>query len=63
MLLETGFLKIALTLYVNRLFNKSLTEGVFHSLWKQATVCLIFKKGSKSDKTNSSPISLLSNMS
>ena len=45
------------------LFNKSLTEGVFPSLWKQANVCPVFKKGSKSDKTNYRPISLLSNMS
>ena len=45
------------------LFNKSLTEGVVPSLWKQANVCPVFKKRSKSGKTNYRPISLLSNMS
>ena len=44
------------------LFNESLSVGIFPSVWKQANVCPVFKKGSKSDKTNYRPISLLSNM-
>ena len=44
------------------LFNESLNVGIFPSVWKQANVCPVFKKGSKSDKTNYRPISLLSNM-
>ena len=45
------------------LFNKSLSDGIFQSVWKQANVCPFFKKGSISDKTNYRPILLLSNMS
>ena len=45
------------------IFKKSLSDGTFPSIWKQANVCPVFKKGSKSYKTNYRPISLLSNMS
>ena len=42
---------------------KSLRDGIFPSVWKQANVCPVFKKGDKSDQTNYRPISPLSNMS
>ena len=45
------------------LFNKSLADGVFPRTWKLANVSPVYKKGSKSDKVNYRPISLLSNMS
>ena len=45
------------------LFNKCLADGVFPRTWKLANVSPVYKKGSKSDKVNYRPISLLSNMS
>ena len=45
------------------MFNKSLADGVFPRTWKLANVSPVYKKGSKSDKVNYRPISLLSNMS
>ena len=42
------------------LFNRSLTEGKFPSLWKLAHVTPIFKKGERQKCSNYRPISLLS---
>ena len=42
------------------LFNKSLSEGIYPSIWKIAHVTPIHKKGSKSLCANYRPISLLS---
>ena len=42
------------------LFNKSLTEGIFPSIWKTAYVTPIHKKGSKANCSNYRPVSLLS---
>jgi len=39
------------------LFNKSLKEGVFPSLWKISSITPVFKKGNKSDVKNYRPIS------
>ncbi|KAL4084001.1 hypothetical protein QTP88_029317 [Uroleucon formosanum] len=39
------------------LFNKSLKEGVFPSLWKISSITPVFKKGNKSDIKNYRPIS------
>ena len=42
------------------LYNRSLSEGVFHESWKKAIVTPIFKKGDKSLPSNYRPVSLLS---
>ena len=42
------------------LFNKSLTEGVFPTIWKTAHIVPIYKKGDKSNCSNYRPIALLS---
>ena len=42
------------------LFNRSLTEGIFPSLWKRAVVMPFFKKGPPEEPSNYGPISLLS---
>lgn len=42
------------------LFNRSLTEGIFPSLWKKAVVMPLFKKGPPEEPSNYRPISLLS---
>lgn len=41
------------------LFNKSLRDGIFPDLWKQALVTPVLKNGSKNDVTNYRPISKL----
>ena len=48
----------SLSIPLTILFNKSLRDGIFPSVWKQANVCPVFKKGYKSDNTNYRPISL-----
>ena len=56
------FLKLALPYIVNSLaymFNKSLEDREFPSLWKIARVIPIFKDGDKSAKENYRPISVL----
>ena len=45
------------------LISKSLREGHFPSLLKEARVCPIFKKGDHEKCSNYRPISLLSNIS
>lgn len=61
--LPTKLLKlIAILIYepLTKLFNKSLSEGRFPTLWKTANITAIFKrKGSCADPTNYRPISLL----
>lgn len=42
------------------IFQKSLTDGVFPSLWKLANIVPIHKAGSKNDVSNYRPISVLS---
>lgn len=41
------------------LYNKSLSEGIFPSKWKEAHIVPIHKKGSKTEITNYRPISIL----
>ena len=43
-----------------KLFNRSLTEGKFPSIWKLAHVTPLFKKGDRHNCENYRPISLLS---
>ena len=42
------------------IFNQSMTEGVVPSMWKEANVTPIYKKGSKSKPGNYRPVSLTS---
>ena len=44
------------------LFNKSLSDGIVPSSWKEAHVSAVFKKGDPSIVSNYRPISLLSNI-
>ena len=49
---------------LTKLFNKSLSEGVYPSLWKHAKITPIYKnKGAQSDPKNYRPISLLPSLS
>ena len=45
---------------LHSMFRASLTAGQLPQAWKEASVCPIFKKGSRSDVTNYRPISLTS---
>ena len=44
---------------LTKIINKSLSEGIFPSIWKQAIVTPILKKGDAQDKTNYRPVSCL----
>ena len=41
------------------IFNNSIKEGIFPSLWKKANISPIYKKGDKNDGKNYRPISVL----
>ena len=56
-ILKDAFL--VLTLQLVYLFNISLSQGIFPSKWKVATVIPLFKGGSRSEVGNYRPISLL----
>ena len=45
---------------LTEIFNKSVSTGEVPSLWRQANVVPIFKKGDRSEKSNYRPISLTS---
>jgi hypothetical protein len=49
----------ALVNILTKLFNLSLTEGIFPNAWKKANVCPIFKKAEEFFTRNYRPISLL----
>ena len=40
------------------LFKKSFKEGKIPQKWKEANICPLYKKGSKSDPSNYRPVSL-----
>ena len=44
---------------ITSLFNKSLNESLFPSIWKNAKVTAIFKTGKQSDPSNYRPVSVL----
>ena len=59
-----GFLLKQLAVYIapnlTTILNKSLSEGAFPTLWKQANVCAVWKgKGSKNEPSNYRPISII----
>ena len=45
---------------LNIIFNTSLNTGKLPSVWKEANVCAIFKKGARNQCTNYRPVSLTS---
>lgn len=45
---------------ISKIFNCSLTTGVFPDDWKSAKVTPLFKQGSSSDMNNYRPISVIS---
>ena len=48
---------------ITRLFNESLSSGIFPDCWKSANICPVFKKGARRNIRNYRPISLLSVLS
>ena len=65
-LVPTAVLKIhaeALAPSITKLFNTSLTQGKIPTLWKQANIIPIHKKGSPYQASNYRPISLLPTIS
>ncbi len=53
----------SLAIPLTDLFNKSMDEGVFPSLWKMSNVSPVYKKAFRYLKENYRPVSLLSCMS
>ena len=54
-------LELAEPLY--QIFNKSICDGVFPTLWKKANICPVFKKGDAAVASYYRPILLLSTVS
>ncbi|EFO92064.1 hypothetical protein CRE_13098 [Caenorhabditis remanei] len=50
----------SIALPLSLIFNESLKTGAIPSLWKEAIILPLFKKGSRSDASNYRPISLTS---
>ncbi|XP_053398328.1 uncharacterized protein LOC128556711 [Mercenaria mercenaria] len=56
------FLKISAQIIskpLEKIFNLSISKGIFPAIFKRAKVTPMYKKGSKCDKTNYRPISIL----
>lgn len=47
---------------VHIIFNKSLKEGVFPTVWKRASITPVYKSGDKNNVENYRPISILSTL-
>jgi hypothetical protein len=54
------FIKNDVSLYISKLFNLSLNNGIYPDLFKCARMIPLFKSGSRSKMSNFRPISLLS---
>ncbi|EFO87533.1 hypothetical protein CRE_04257 [Caenorhabditis remanei] len=52
----------SIALPLSLIFNESLKTGAIPSLWKEAIILPLFKKGSRSDASNYRPISLTSSV-
>jgi hypothetical protein len=48
-------------LLLRHIFNTSLLQGKFPTLWKQAAVAPIFKRGNSTQVTNYRPITIILN--